>query len=123
MNCNFFGGVFELPLQTLSSALLSCTGYACLLQQAVSVELVHSILTYFGKKSLLYMLAHPTFMMLFTYPLGTVIYGLTDTLSVVVAVALYISVVALTTVAVIFMDKYLSFTIGRGWNHNLSRKN
>lgn len=121
VNCNFFGGVFEQPRQTLSSALLSCTGYACLFQQTVSVEVVHMTLTYFGKKSLLYMLAHPTFLMLFIYPFGAVVFSLTGTLSVVVAVALYISVVGLTTVAVIFMDKYLSFTIGRGWKQNLSR--
>lgn len=64
------------------------------------------------------MLAHPTFLLLFTYPLGSVIFGLTGILSAVVAVVLYVSVVGLTTAAVVFMDKYLSFTIGRGWNRN-----
>ena len=115
---NFYCGIFDYPVQTLSSSLLSCVGYACLFQQAVPVERIHKTLTYFGRNSLLYMLAYPTFLLLFTYPLGSVIFGLTGVLSAVVAVALYVSVVGLTTVAVIFMDKYLSFTIGRGWKRN-----
>lgn len=120
---NFYGGTFDYPVQTLSSSLLSCVGYACLFQQAVPVERIHKTLTYFGRNSLLYMLAHPTFLLLFTYPLGSVIFGLTGVLSAVVAVALYVSVVGLTTVAVVFMDKYLSFTIGRGWKRNPTRMN
>lgn len=115
---NFYCGIFDYPVQTLSSSLLSCVGYACLFQDTVPVERIHKTLTYFGKNSLLYMLAHPTFLLLFTYPLGSVIFGLTGVLSAVVAVALYVSVVGLTTVAVVFMDKYLSVTIGRGWKRN-----
>lgn len=123
VNCNFFAGIFENPFQTLIAALLSCTGYACLFQRVVSADWLHKTLTYFGKKSLLYMLAHPTFLMIFTYPFGNVMFDLTGVLSAVVAVALYVSVVGFTTVAVVFMDKYLSFTIGRGWSRNLNRIN
>lgn len=118
VNCNFFGGVFENPFQTLTAALLSCTGYAYLFWRTVSADWIHTVLTYFGKKSLLYMLAHSTFLMVFTYPLGNILFGLKGILSVASAVVLYIGVVGLTTVAVFFMDKYLSFTIGRGWNRN-----
>lgn len=120
---NFYCGIFDYPVQTLASSLLSCVGYACLFQHTVPVERIHKTLIYFGKNSLLYMLAHPTFLLLFTYPLGSVIFGLTGVLSAVVAVALYVSVVGLTTVAVVFMDKYLSFTIGRGWKRNPTRMN
>lgn len=116
---NFFEAVFKGGI--LISSIPSCVGYMLLcryISKDLSGTFFDKFITHFGNKSLLYMLAHPTFMMCITFPFGARLFATQGPLNGILAILVYVSVLVMTTVAVFFMDKYLKYSIGKGYRKN-----
>lgn len=107
----FFSGIFKNPVSSIVNSCCLSIGIISLVKMINEQEI--KIIKYIGRNSMLIMLLHPIFLNLITFVLGDYLYSMKNSISYLVLIILFITIILIETPFIYLINNYLPFLIGK----------